>query len=329
MRNIFIGFLASWLMSAIASPRDDMLAAFARSDYKAGVSIGLPVAMKGDPVAQTLMGISYELGQGVNKDSAEAVKWYRRAALQGNSEAQYRFWNLEPPAEGSEAIKFLHRAGLNGHVKAQLKLGFLYLNGFTVKQDQNESIKWYERAAKQGNSEGQRTMALFLDKFNFPEAAAKYYLLAAEQGDDKAQTSLAFMYAQGRGVERDLATAVSLWKLAAIKNNDTAMFNLGIAFRNGTGVIKDLAKSVDWFRLAAEQGNVDSFEQLGVSYTSGVGVLQDSVQAHMWFNLAASKGAARASIVLDSMSAKMTPKQIEQAQNMAKTCLNNSYKNCF
>ena len=329
MRNTLIGFLAYWIMSAIASPKDDMLAAFARSDYKAGVSIGLPLAMKGDPLAQTLMGMSYELGQGVNKDSTEAVKWYRRAALQGNSEAQYRFWNIEPPADRGEAIEFLHQAGVNGHVQAQLKLGLLYLNGFTVRRDQAESVKWYERAAKQGNSEGQRNIANFLNKSNFPESAVTYYSLAAEQGDDQAQTSLALMYAQGRGVERDLAKAVSLWVLAATKNNDAAMFNLGVSYRDGKGVIKDSIKSTLWFRLAAEQGNVDSFGQLGVAYTLGFGVLRDSVQAHMWLNLGAAKGDVKAANLLDILSAKMTPKQIEQAQNMAKTCLNNFYKNCF
>ena len=34
------------------------------------------------------MGVCYELGIGVKKDKQEAVKWYRKAAEQGNSSAK-------------------------------------------------------------------------------------------------------------------------------------------------------------------------------------------------------------------------------------------------
>ena len=46
-------------------------------------------AEKGDAKAQTLLGIFYQLGAGVPKDDAEAVKWYRKAADQGYATAQF------------------------------------------------------------------------------------------------------------------------------------------------------------------------------------------------------------------------------------------------
>jgi hypothetical protein len=40
-------------------------------------------AEQGDAKAQYSLGAAYALGEGVAKDSAEAVKWYRKAADQG------------------------------------------------------------------------------------------------------------------------------------------------------------------------------------------------------------------------------------------------------
>ncbi len=40
-------------------------------------------------MAQYNLGICYANGQGVTKDEAEAVKWYRKAAEQNHAMAQY------------------------------------------------------------------------------------------------------------------------------------------------------------------------------------------------------------------------------------------------
>ena len=42
-------------------------------------------AQKGDAKAQFNLGYIYDIGQGVPRDYAEAVKWYRLAADQGNA----------------------------------------------------------------------------------------------------------------------------------------------------------------------------------------------------------------------------------------------------
>src|SRR3989304_2531361 len=45
-------------------------------------------AEKGDAEAQNNLGVCYEKGKGVAKDSAEALKWYRKAAGQNDANAQ-------------------------------------------------------------------------------------------------------------------------------------------------------------------------------------------------------------------------------------------------
>jgi hypothetical protein len=45
------------------------------------------LAKQGNISAQLNLGVMYERGQGVAKDYAEALKWYRLAAEQGNANA--------------------------------------------------------------------------------------------------------------------------------------------------------------------------------------------------------------------------------------------------
>ena len=61
-----------------------------------------------------------------------------------------------------------------------------------------------------------------------------------------------------------------------------------------------------------------------IMYVNGSGVPQDYVQAHAWFNRAARSASDtddrdRAVKSLDSMTARMTPAQIAQAQGLLGT----------
>ena len=49
-------------------------------------------AEQGDVQAQYNLGIMYETGRGGPQDDAEAVRWYRLAAEQGDSRMHIRLW---------------------------------------------------------------------------------------------------------------------------------------------------------------------------------------------------------------------------------------------
>ena len=73
------------------------------------------------------MGCCYEAGQGVAKDYAEAVKWYRKAAEQGVAYAQYKLGNLYYNGEGvakdlTKAKEWYQKAADNGYEDAKIKL---------------------------------------------------------------------------------------------------------------------------------------------------------------------------------------------------------------
>ena len=52
------------------------------------------LAEKGDARAQLEVGQTYYFGTGVEQDDEEAVKWYRKAAIQGHRVAQYNLGEM-------------------------------------------------------------------------------------------------------------------------------------------------------------------------------------------------------------------------------------------
>ncbi len=83
-------------------------------------------AEQGNATAQNNLGVCYENGDGVAKDMKEAVKWYQKAAEQGNADAQL---NLEPfyrsgaDEDKAEAFKWLLKTTMQGHAVGTLNLG--------------------------------------------------------------------------------------------------------------------------------------------------------------------------------------------------------------
>lgn len=69
----------------------------------------------------------YESGQGVPKDYAEALKWYRKAAEQGDA-------------------------------LAQTQLGLMYIKGMGAPKDEAQAMAWLRKAAEQGYASAQAVM---------------------------------------------------------------------------------------------------------------------------------------------------------------------------
>jgi TPR repeat protein len=61
------------------------------------------LAETGDAAAQFRLGSMYHHGKGVPQDDAEAVKWYHKAAVQGNTDAQNNLDQMK--AEGIKVDK--------------------------------------------------------------------------------------------------------------------------------------------------------------------------------------------------------------------------------
>ena len=140
------------------------------------------------------------------------------------------------------------------------------------------------------------------------------------------------MYAVGWGVAQDYKEAAKWYRLSAEQGNAGAQLQLGFIYYSGQGVLQDYKEAVKWSRMAAEQGNDGAYELVGLLYEVGRGVAQDNVRAHMWLNLAVASmsgwSAKTARENRDRIAAKMTPTQIERAQEMARKCQQSKFKDC-
>jgi TPR repeat protein len=123
-----------------------------------------PLAQKGHAKSQTLLGMMYETGAGVKKNSKTAAGWYEKAANQGLKEAENNLGHLYLNAEDSvrdpsKAEQWLNRAAEHGMVEAQHDLGVLYLHGDLVTKDHDKAVKWLKQAADQGSADARELLA--------------------------------------------------------------------------------------------------------------------------------------------------------------------------
>jgi TPR repeat protein len=165
-------------------------------------------------------------------------------------------------------------------------LGQCYAEGIGVAKNQLEAVKWFRKAAEQGNAD--------------------------------AQYNLGCCYYDGKGVEKDSAEAVKWTRKAAEQNDADAQFSLGDSYGSGKGVEKDDIEAAKWYRKAAEQGHTDAQNNLGVSYAFGTGVVKDYVESYKWLDLAAAKGSDNAKKLMTVLEIKMTPEQIAEGQKLAR-----------
>src|SRR5271157_6236517 len=87
---------------------------------------------------------------------------------------------------------------------------------------------------------------------------------------------------------KDYQRAYREWKAAADAGQAEAQFDLGVLYAQGRGVRRDLTEAAKWYRKSAEQGNAEAQFALGQLYSRGWGVPRDEADALRWFQMANS-----------------------------------------
>lgn len=123
-------------------------------DYEEAVNWYNKAAELGHAEALYSLGYCYEKGEGVDFDEGEAFEWYLKAAELGHLRSQTEVGRLFYMTDQyEEAVPWLLKAGERDDVDAQRLLGYCYEVGLGVDKDKNEAIKWYKRAAAQGDEQ--------------------------------------------------------------------------------------------------------------------------------------------------------------------------------
>ena len=182
--------------SALAGPFEDGLAAVKQQDYATALKIFSPLAESGDPRAQNQLAWMYEGGIGVPRDKVKGEQWTRKAAEQGDSDAELNLgfkYDLYEPKDYAQATAWYRKAADHGNAMAQEILGRTYYEGKIALQNFALAIEWSRKAA--------------------------------DQGDFDAQHSLGLMYEKGQGVQQDYVRA-HMWLNLAISSAANSKDNL-------------------------------------------------------------------------------------------------------
>ena len=188
-----------------------------------------------------------------------------------------------------------------GDAQAQVQLATFYFQGIDLPQDCREAIKWLRRAADQRNAE-------------------------AIQG-------LGTLFDDGVGLTQDCKDhreAVHWYKRSALVGNvlaEVAEDRLAVIYESGDGVPQNHAEALKWFKKALARKDYGPYYRLTYMYYHGSGVKQNYVAALMWANLGAEVSPNSKSIsqqnkltaveMRDEIAAKLTPKQIAEAERLA------------
>jgi uncharacterized protein len=126
--------------------------AYQEGRYPAALRLARPLADQGDARAQSLLGLIYYHGQGVQKDFAAAATWFRKAADQDDATAQSHLGLMFFQGQGvlqdrTQAVEWFRRAANQGDAQAQYNLGLSYLEGGGEPVDNVRAHMWFNLAA--------------------------------------------------------------------------------------------------------------------------------------------------------------------------------------
>ena len=172
----------------------------------------------------------YLYGTGVARDPTKAAQWLDRAAIEGNSEAQYLYAKMFRSGYGvaqnnQAADNWLAKSAAQGYEDAIRLVHFMENVGFQIEETFYHRPPELEKLAQDGDTEAQYQLAIRYETGAYGQkkdsaSALAWFKKAAERGHVLAMRSLAQIYAKGiEGVAAD-PQAAQFWqsKLRAATN---------------------------------------------------------------------------------------------------------------
>ena len=221
------------------------------------------------------------------------------------------------------AFKDWSIAAAQGNAVASCELGFLYYTGDVgptvnpldprwakINSINNAlSLKWFIKAAQQGNKNAQLLVAINykLGLSGVPKnytKAAYWYTKSAIQGESESQYSLAKLYIEGHGVPQNYSLAAKWCLKSAEQGHYKAQLLMGGIYEEGQGVTQNYVSAYKWYILSEADADADAD-----AHADAAGGIDDEIDGYE-----------------DALSNKMTPEQVNQAQQEASAWFDNYQK---
>lgn len=228
----------------------------AKDDEKAGTILQRLIREGKRDAEIDIMVIAMNLFKGrVPSDWEMAVDWVRKAAKQGDADAQY--WACYAESFGyhetDKAIEWCRMGARQGYTESMRLLSdMLYLKGNETGQLDNikaEAEGWLMKAAVAGNAAAQTEVAKGLIVIGDYQEALTWAQKASEQNYSGGQEVLGLMTVLGLGLPRNDKEGARILKLAANDNRVGAQVALCALYLHGRGVPQDTLEAAKWFLI--------------------------------------------------------------------------------
>ena len=248
-----------------------------KQDYEQAYSWWKKSALKKNIRGIANLGLCYQLGHGVEKDSVNAVRLYVKSISEGNAAL------LNQRKENAEKSAF-----------DAMLTGTCYETGTSVKKDYAQAAEYYALAAKKGSVDGMRQAGLCLSNAKDYAKALTFFEKGADYGEPVCEYYAGKFLLEGKNVPENKSQAVIYLLKSAESGYAAAQNEIGTAYAEGNGVAKNQSQAAEWYKKSAHQGNVKGMWNYGLTLRYGAGVDKDYDQALFWLSEASSQGYMRA-----------------------------------
>ena len=304
-------------------------------DNKKALSNFREAAGLGHVRAAYLAGQMMRRGLGTSKDNVKSLELYKQSADAGFADAASHIWLLhtiegEQLVTEKDAARYLKQAAEMGLVDAQTLYGNALAEGkLGLKVDKQSALKWFQKAAKQGNARSQFLLGI-MSAVGSEEAGVKkdikqafVWLALAERTEDNltredarnhlnkvrnqidaldqlillkrvneyklAETKVTKNTTLGlEGASNSIQNSLRIDNLVQVADSgdEEAMYSLGL-FYSDNG---EFQKAEQRLKESANKGFVDAMVDLGDRYVSGGFGEPDINEGALWYRKAADKG---------------------------------------
>ncbi|WP_161984351.1 tetratricopeptide repeat protein [Mariprofundus erugo] len=218
--------------------------------------------------AYAIMCERYLAGDGINQNSAEAVRLCRITAEQGNPAAQYQlaiiyeFGTAGVPKDMAVANR-LYRQIFQGirqqaatrDANARFMLARMFELGRGTEVSLSQAVHWYLSAGAIGHPRAiSRIRTVLIYKYGIDAIFRTEFALQSSHNDPDSLYIAGVMADNGWGAKRSQSRAIEYYLRAAKLGSPVAQYTVGLRYGAGDGLPRDEAKMKQWWKKAADAG---------------------------------------------------------------------------
>ncbi len=170
-----------------------------------------------------------------------------------------------------QAVIWFRKAAEQGHAGAQFRLGFMHASGHGVKQDDQQAVIWYRKAAEQGHANALTALNRLEQKI--PDETKSSISTASIHALVDAETlfNQGMQHLEATWERQNIEKSAELLLQAATLGHARAQFQLAMMYLNGSGVPQSANDACHWLQQAANQQHLPAQNELAWMLKSGHG----------------------------------------------------------